>query len=126
MLPPKKKQTPSVSQLSAVFEQLSAERQQSLNDFAQFLLLQQGGPKDSSVSQTPLDIPRPDAESVVAAIKRLAKTYPMLNREALLHESGVIPTRTAVRARESAGTILVLVKGEMGRIAWTRLLTTRL
>ncbi len=105
MLPPKKKPTSSVSQLSAVFEQLSTERQQSLHDFAQFLLQQQGGPKDPTVSQTPLDIRRPDAESVVAAIKRLAKTYPMLNREALLHEASTLMSAHVMQGRSANDVI---------------------
>ena len=105
MLPPKKKQISSVLQLSAVFEQLTPERQQSLYDFAQFLLLQQGGPKASAVSQTPLDIPRPDAESVVAAIKRLAKTYPMLNREALLHDASTLMSAHVMQGRAANDVI---------------------
>jgi hypothetical protein len=105
MLPPKKKPTSSVSQLSAVFEQLSTDRQQSLYDFAQFLLLQQGGPKASAVSQTPLDISRPDAESVVAAIKRLAKTYPMLNREALLHDTSTLMSAHVMQGRAANDVI---------------------
>ena len=105
MLPPKKKPTSSVSQLSAVFEQLSTDRQQSLYDFAQFLLLQQGGPKASAVSQTPLDISRPDAESVVAAIKRLAKTYPMLNREALLHDASTLMSAHVMQGRAANDVI---------------------
>jgi hypothetical protein len=105
MLPPKKKPTSSVSQLSAVFEQLSTDRQQSLYDFAQFLLLQQGGSKASAVSQTPLDIPRPDAESVVAAIKRLAKTYPMLNREALLHDTSTLMSAHVMQGRAANDVI---------------------
>jgi hypothetical protein len=105
MLPPKKKQISSVLQLSAVFEQLSVDRQQSLQDFAQFLLLQQGGPKESSISKTPLDIPRPDAESVVAAIKRLAKTYPMLNREALLHDASTLMSAHVMQGRSANDVI---------------------
>ena len=105
MLPPKKKPTSSVSQLSAVFEQLSTDRQQSLYDFAQFLLLQQGGSKASAVSQTPLDISRPDAESVVAAIKRLAKTYPMLNREALLHDASTLMSAHVMQGRAANDVI---------------------
>ena len=105
MLPPKKKPTSSVSQLSAVFEQLSTDRQQSLYDFAQFLLLQQGGPKASAVSQTPLDISRPDAENVVAAIKRLAKTYPMLNREALLHDASTLMSAHVMQGRAANDVI---------------------
>jgi hypothetical protein len=105
MLPPKKKPTSSVSQLSAVFEQLSTDRQKSLYDFAQFLLLQQGGPKASAVSQTPLDISRPDAESVVAAIKRLAKTYPMLNREALLHDASTLMSAHVMQGRAANDVI---------------------
>jgi len=105
MLPPKKKPTSSVSQLSAVFEQLSTDRQQSLYDFAQFLLLQQGGPKASAISQTPLDISRPDAENVVAAIKRLAKTYPMLNREALLHDASTLMSAHVMQGRAANDVI---------------------
>jgi hypothetical protein len=105
MLPPKKKPTSSVSHISVVFEQLSTDRQQSLYDFAQFLLLQQGGPKASAVSQTPLDISRPDAESVVAAIKRLAKTYPMLNREALLHDASTLMSAHVMQGRAANDVI---------------------
>jgi hypothetical protein len=105
MLPPKKKPASSVTQLTAVYDQLSTDRKQSLSDFAQFLLQQQGDFITPTVSQTPLDILRPIEESVVAAIKRLAKTYPMLNREVLLHDASTLMTAHVMQGRAANDVI---------------------
>ncbi len=42
--------------------------------------------------QERVDIPRPEDESVVAAIKRLSLTYPMVDRSLLLTETSSIMT----------------------------------
>jgi len=46
----------------------------------------------TSLPSQPLSIPRPENESVIAAIKRLSQTYPMLDKSRLLNETSAIVT----------------------------------
>ena len=64
---------------------LPEQDQKALFDFAEFL--QSRAPEKQPEIVAPLDIPRPETESVVAAIKRLNRTYPMIKRASLLHET---------------------------------------
>lgn len=68
------------------FRALGQEQRQSLLDYAAFLA-SRAQPDPAPIPTDPLDIERPAEESVVAALKRLRKTYPMLNPDALLNES---------------------------------------
>lgn len=75
-------------------EQLAAvapEKLASLLDFAQYLVAQSGDVEavDHKASE-PLAIPRPEEESVVAAIKRLSKTYPMLDKTQLFDQTSAV------------------------------------
>ncbi len=47
----------------------------------------------------PLDIPRPDNESVVAALKRLTTTYPMLDKSKLLNDTSGLVTQHIMQGR---------------------------
>ena len=76
---------PGVKALTEIFEYLPEKDQQTLYEFAEFLRSRAPEPEDK-ISE-PLGIPRPDEESVVAAIKRLKQNYPMLSQKALLHET---------------------------------------
>ena len=53
----------------------------------------------------PLDIPRPDEESVIAAIKRLTKTYPMVDKENILHPIADLMTSHMVQGRSAPDVI---------------------
>jgi hypothetical protein len=73
--------------LSFIAGQLDNQGRQSLLSFADFLLSQQQQEIQQNSLQQPRSIERPDDESVIAAMKRLSDTYPMLNKDALLHEA---------------------------------------
>lgn len=57
------------------------------------------------VTQTPLDIPRPDQETVIAAIRRLSETYPMLDRTPLLSEASGLMAQHVMHAIPAAQVI---------------------
>ena len=52
----------------------------TLLQFARFLHAQQAEPGEK-ISQKPLDLPVPDNESAVKALKRLKKNYPMIEAD---------------------------------------------
>jgi hypothetical protein len=68
------------------FRSLAAEQRHSLVDFAAFLAARSGRATAQPPAQ-PVDIPRPQTESVIKAVKRLTATYPMLDHGKLLHET---------------------------------------
>lgn len=86
-------------QLVQIFRDLPAFEQQTLFSFAQFLA-QQNTKSVPSVPSQPLDIPRPETESVIAAIKRLSKTYPMLERKLLFNQTSILMTQHVMHGRE--------------------------
>ena len=77
---------PEEKKLLRLLETLSAEQQDTVFAFVEFLAARNPA-ADIAVPQEPLAIPRPGEESVVKAIKRLRDTYPMLNTDKLLHEA---------------------------------------
>ena len=84
----------SEKKLLAAFNRLDTSAQDTLLAFAEFLLSRNADENHSSVPvQEPRTIHRPDNESVVAAIKRLSASYPMLDKPQLLNESSAIMTR---------------------------------
>jgi len=76
-------------QLTEFFRQLTAADQLTILAFAEFLAAR-SSPGSIAVSTEALVIPEPEAierppgESVVAALKRLSKTYHMLDKTAML------------------------------------------
>ncbi|MFO8023882.1 Crp/Fnr family transcriptional regulator [Thiohalophilus sp.] len=91
------------NQLLDCFYQLPEEARQSLLDFAEFLV--QRHAVRSPVADEPLGLPRPDNETVIAAIKRLSRNYPMLNKDKLLHETAGLVTEHMMRGRDALEVI---------------------
>ena len=81
----------SERKLIKLFKALDGEKQETLLSFAEFLLFQSVGQSDleqveeKKIITQPLDIVRPDNESVIKAIKRLSETYPMVDKDNILH-----------------------------------------
>jgi hypothetical protein len=80
---------PGQKELLDLFEQLGAAQRETLLAFAGFLVARQGNlpavpPAAPVVIPPPEPIERPAAESIVAALKRLARTYPMLDKSEML------------------------------------------
>ena len=48
----------------------------------------------------PILIPRPESESVIAAIKRLSQSYPMLNKEKLFDKTSSLMTAHIMQGRD--------------------------
>ncbi|CAK0766728.1 conserved hypothetical protein [Gammaproteobacteria bacterium] len=89
--------------LSRVFDDLDDHQQEMLLDFAEFLQARTG--KIHTIPKIPLSIPRPPTESVIAAIKRLATTYPMLEQARLFNETSMLMTTHIMEGRSSKEVI---------------------
>ena len=107
MLPPKIKLPPDQQRLLNAFKQLSAADQQNLLAYAEFLRQRAGTVADdqASLTQPPADIPRPESESVVAAIRRLSQTFHMLDRDELLHDASALMTAHVMQGRPAVEVI---------------------
>ncbi len=96
-----------------VFEKLSAADRDAATSFAEFLLSRTGTrvttsapvPAASAVIPEPEPIPRPVEERVVAAVKRLSKTYFMLDKSKMLGVTSDLVTQHIMQGREAAGVI---------------------
>ena len=88
--------------LLEILARLPEEVAAGLLEFAEFLDSKHG---QEVVAAELRDIPRPRDESVVEAIKRLADTYPMLDTEHLLHETGELMTQHIMQARPATEVI---------------------
>lgn len=78
---------------------LPADQQQALLDYAEFLA-ERYGKAAEPVSLQPVDIPRPENESVMKAIKRLSKTYPMLDTKELFEKTSSYMTRSLMQGED--------------------------
>jgi hypothetical protein len=91
------------NQLLDVFELLAPEQQERLIAFAEFLA---GNPPDAMViEREPVAAPRPDNETVTMAIRRLVRTYPMLDRRRLMVEASRFLAQHALEDRAAAEVI---------------------
>lgn len=94
--------------LNHIFQQLPSQEQATLLAFAEFLYTQTKGHVNEAQEhspQQPLAIPRPAKESVIAAIKRLSQTYPMLDKAELLNETSSLMTAHIIHGKEAAAVI---------------------
>lgn len=89
--------------LQALAAQLAPQQLEQLLDFAEFLSARYAATAASL--DLPAAIPRPAEESVVKAIKRLAATYPMLDRGKMLNETSMLMTQHIVQGR-AAGEVI--------------------
>ncbi len=94
----------------SVLEQLSATDREAVRSFAEFLAQRTGGQSQRSapvpaVVPAPEAIPRPADEKVVAAVKRLSKTYFMLDKTRMLGVTSELMTQHMVQGRDAAEVI---------------------
>lgn len=104
--------TSELRQLTRLFRALPAADRHSLLAFAEFLATrQQGRPPELAAMPipaplpAPLPLPRPPGESAIAAIRRLTRTYPMLERSALLNETSALMSAHLLQGQGAAPTI---------------------
>jgi hypothetical protein len=90
--------------LLRLFRNLSESRRAGLLDYAEYLL-GKAQPDMPEPARTPLDIPRPEQESVIKAIKRLRATYPMIDRARLLNETSALMNQHLIHGRPASEII---------------------
>jgi len=94
----KSSKTKSSQQLIKLYESMDAERQQSLSEFADFLY-ERYGPAVKEILP-PEEIPRPEQETVVGAIKRLKSTYHMIESMSVFSSASSLMTEHMINGRD--------------------------
>jgi hypothetical protein len=88
--------------LLEILESLPDEQAQQLLDYAEFLFARHGRSPEAG---EPLDLPRPEQETVVRAIKRLRETYPMLDPAKLLNETSMLMSQHVMQGKDAVEVI---------------------
>ncbi len=99
--------TKAEKKLLAIFNDLDKNDCNSLLSYAEFLLekaKKEGRFIEASIDE-PVIIPRPSEERVVAAIKRLSATFPMLKKDTMLNETASLMTQHLVQGRAAVEVI---------------------
>ena len=100
--------TDAAKKLAKIFDTLPEQDKKTLLDFAEFL--QSRAPEIKAEISQPLDIPRPGEESVIAAIKRLNQTYPMVERNSVFQETSELMMQHMMQGRAAMEIIDELEK----------------
>ncbi len=89
-----------------MFRRLDERARDSLLDFARYLAARQApdGTQETPPAE-PLGLPRPEEETVVAAMRRLSRNYPMLNKDELLHQAAALMNAHVMQGRSAAEVI---------------------
>ena len=95
--------------LIKIFKSLDSSNKETLIAFSEFLQAR-SKPDDNledipELANEPLDIPRPQSESVIQAIKRLSTTYPMVNKEDILHPISDLMTSHIIQGKKAIDVI---------------------
>jgi hypothetical protein len=92
--------------LIELFGQLDSAQQETLLAFAEFLASRAPQPAaGAGVPVTPEPIERPAEETVVMAIRRLTRTYPMLDRRKLFDATSRFMAQHALQGRAAPEVI---------------------
>ena len=91
--------------LAEIAGRLPEEQQRTLLQFAEFLLAQVPEAAEDAPLPEPKDIPRPEQESVIKAMRRLSETYFMLERGPLLNETSALMAQHVMHGRSAVEVI---------------------
>lgn len=85
-----------------LFRRLDSEQRSMLLAFAEFLQVRamDGDAEAAPAVPTPIAIPRPEQETVVGAIKRLTRSYPMIDRARVLHKTSALMAEHIMQGRD--------------------------
>lgn len=92
-------------EVKSLMSQLDPEHQQSVVDYATFLVQQYNIKTPVKGDLQPENLTRPEQETVITAIKRLKKTYYMLDTDLLLDETSSLMGQHILRGREAIAVI---------------------
>lgn len=99
---------PSASEqrLNELLRLLKPDDQFALLRFAEFLAYSATQSESIKTSlPLPEDIERPQEESVIMAIKRITATYPMINKDKLLHQTSELMAGHVMQGRSAPDVI---------------------
>jgi hypothetical protein len=91
--------------LRELFQQLNERDRETLLRFADFLAASAAAENPMTEFPDPELIERPEQENVVKAIKRLTATYPMINKDKLLHQTSDLMASHLINGRSAAEVI---------------------
>jgi hypothetical protein len=90
--------------LRKLFRELAENDQKTLLDFAEFLAGRDSS-EEEVVMPEPLEIPRPESESVVKAIRRLSEAYFMLDKDHMINETSALMAQHIMQGRNASEVI---------------------
>jgi len=88
-----------------LIKQLADAEALSVLEFTEFILSKRKKKVDTTPIVPPILLARPNEESVVAAIKRLNKSYPMLDKAKLLDKTSNLMTQHIMQGRNASEVI---------------------
>nr|VFK16326.1 MAG: hypothetical protein BECKLPF1236B_GA0070989_10933 [Candidatus Kentron sp. LPFa] len=94
-------------ELLRLFSRLPDDEKRTLLAFAEFLVgrLDSGvAPEDDRIPE-PVLTPGPENETVIGAIRRLSKSYPMLDKASMLNETSSLMAEHVLRGRPAPEVI---------------------
>ena len=92
-------------EIKLLLAQLDADHQQAIVDYANFLVQRYKTDSSGARDLKPEIIERPGQESVIAAIKRLKKTYYMLDTDIILNQTSALMGQHILKGREASDVI---------------------
>lgn len=90
--------------LAEIYSSLPEDVASQLLDYAEFLQHRHPQVEDVPLAE-PVLIERPENETVIAAVKRLSDSYPMLDSETLLHETSSLVSQHMLQGRDAVEVI---------------------
>jgi len=91
--------------LGQIYRQLDTDAKRSLFDFAEFLAQKLHTANKEQGVQTPKLETRPEKENVIAAIKRLSRSYSMLERSSLFDRTSELMMQHTLQGRAAVDVI---------------------
>ena len=93
-------------ELIKLYKSLDEANKEAFIAFGEFLKTRANPENPQTVVESLLvDIPRPETESVIKAIKRLSATYPMVDKETILHPISNLMTSHIIQGRKASEVI---------------------
>jgi hypothetical protein len=100
--------SPEERRLSRLYRSLGEADRHALMAFAEFLARAERPAPAPEPPPEPTHQPRPEGETVIAAIRRLSSTYSMLDRGPMLHETSALMSAHVLQGRNAAEVINAL------------------
>lgn len=97
--------SPEERHLTRLYRSLGEADRHALIAFAEFLARDERPARTPEQPREPAHVPRPEGETVVAAIRRLSRTYCMLDRGPIFHETSALMSAHVLQGREASQVI---------------------